>query len=258
MRKGILLAGGAGTRLMPLTKFAVKQILPVYDKPMVYYPLYTLMKMGIKDILIISTPESTPILEKNLGDGSEYGCTFSYKVQDNPNGLAQAFILGKEFMKKERVCLILGDNIFYGADCEKQFRDACRGNDNVIFGYRVSDPERYGVVEFDDEGNALSIEEKPKKPKSSYAVPGIYFYNNDVIEIAKKLKPSARGEYEITDVNKAYLKRKELKVKKLEAGNAYLDTGTFQSLNDASNFVRTIEERTGMKVSDIEEFSKEV
>ena len=234
MRKGILLAGGAGTRLMPLTKFAVKQILPVYDKPMIYYPLYTLMKMGIKDILIISTPESTPILEKNLGDGSEYGCTFSYKVQDNPNGLAQAFILGKEFMKKERVCLILGDNIFYGADCEKHFREACRGNENVIFGYRVSDPERYGVVEFDDEGNALSIEEKPKKPKSSYAVP------------------------EITDVNKAYLKRKELKVKKLEVGNAYLDTGTFQSLNDASNFVRTIEERTGMKVSDIEEFSKEV
>lgn len=258
MRKGILLAGGAGTRLMPLTKFAVKQILPVYDKPMVYYPLYTLMKMGIKDILIISTLESTPILEKNLGDGHEYGCTFSYKVQDIPNGLAQAFILGKEFMKKERVCLILGDNIFYGADCEKQFREACRGNENVIFGYRVSDPERYGVVEFDDEGNAMSIEEKPKKPKSSYAVPGIYFYNNDVIEIAEKLKPSARGEYEITDINKEYLKRKQLKVRKLEIGNAYLDTGTFQSLNDASNFVRTIEERTGLQVSDIEEFNKNI
>lgn len=179
---------------------------------------------------------------------------FSYKVQDTPNGLAQAFILGKEFMEKERVCLILGDNIFYGSDCEKQFKEACRGKENVIFGYRVSDPERYGVVEFDDEGNALSIEEKPKEPRSNYAVPGIYFYNNDVISIVENLKPSARGEYEITDVNREYLERKELKVKKLEVGNAYLDTGTFQSLNDASNFVRTIEDRTGLKVSDIEEF----
>ena len=223
---------------------------------MVYYPLYTLMKMGIKDILIISTPESTPILEKNLGDGSEYGCTFSYKVQDTPNGLAQAFILGKEFMRKERVCLILGDNIFYGAECEKQFREACRGNDNVIFGYRVSDPERYGVVEFDDEGNALSIEEKPKKPKSNYAVPGIYFYNNDVVSIAKSLKPSARGEYEITDVNKEYLNRKSLKMKRVGVGNAWLDAGTFESMNDASNFVRMVEERTGVKIGDISSLSK--
>lgn len=227
MRKGILLAGGAGTRLAPLTKFAVKQILPVYDKPMIYYPLYTLMKMGIRDILIISTPESTPILEKNLGNGHAYGCEFSYKVQDKPNGLAQAFVLGKEFMKKERVCLILGDNIFYGSECEKLFRDACRGNENVIFGYQVSDPERYGVVEFDNDGNALSIEEKPKKPKSNYAIPGIYFYNNDVISIAESLKPSARGEYEITDINREYFCRKALKVKKLGFGNAYLDTGTF-------------------------------
>lgn len=254
MRKGIILAGGQGTRLFPLTKFAVKQILPVYDKPMIYYPLYTLLKMGIKEILIISTLESTPILKENIGNGEEYGCKFSYKVQEKPNGIAQAFVLGKQFLKRERVCLILGDNIFYGTDYEKQFRDACRGSENVIFGYPVSDPQRYGVVEFDEEGNALSIEEKPKEPKSNFAVPGIYFFNNDVIEIAENLKPSARGEYEITDVNKEYLKRKQLKVKKIEVGNAYLDTGTFQSLNDASNFVRTIEERTGLKVSDIDEF----
>lgn len=254
MRKGIILAGGSGSRLFPITKYVCKQLLPIYNKPMIYYPLYTLMKMGIKDILIISTPETTPILEKSLGNGNEYNCKFSYKVQEKPNGIAQAFVLGKEFIGKDKVCLILGDNIFYGNQCEKFFKDACKSKDNIIFGYPVSDPERYGVVEFDEFGYVLSIEEKPKYPKSNYAIPGIYFYNNDVIEIAEKLKPSKRGEYEITDINKEYLKRKNLKVKKLGFGNAYLDTGTFASLNDASNFVRTIEDRTGLKVSDIEQF----
>jgi glucose-1-phosphate thymidylyltransferase len=256
MRKGIILAGGKGQRLGNITKYVCKQLLPIYDKPMIYYPLYTLIKCGIKDILIISTPETTPILEKSLGNGKEYGCSFHYKVQETPNGLAQAFVLGEEFIGKDKVCLILGDNIFYGNQCEKFFKDSCKSNDNTIFGYPVSDPERYGVVEFDENDNVISIEEKPKTPKSNYAVPGIYFYNNDVIEIAKNLKPSARGEYEITDVNKEYLKRKNLKVKRLGFGNAYLDTGTFQSLNDASNFVRTIQERTGLKVSDLEIFKK--
>lgn len=256
-RKGIILAGGSGSRLYPLTKYVCKQLLPLYDKPMIYYPLYTLLKSGIRDILIISTPETTPILEKNLGDGSDFkGVKLSYKVQEVPNGLAQAFVLGKEFIRDSRVCLILGDNIFYGEQAEKMFREAAASDDNTIFGYPVADPQRYGVVEFDEEGNALSIEEKPKKPKSNYAVPGIYFFNNDVVEIAEKLKPSARGEYEITDVNKAYLERKDLKVKRLGFGNAYLDTGTFQSLNDASNFVRTIQERTGLKVSDLTQFMK--
>ena len=257
-RKAIILAGGLGTRLLPLTKFACKQILPIYSQPLIYYPLYTILKMGIKDILFISTPETTPILEKNLGNGNEYDCNFSYKIQENPNGLAQAFILGKEFIGKSKVCLILGDNIFYGNQCEKFFKDACNSNNNVIFGYPVKDPERYGVVEFDENENIISIEEKPKKPKSHYAVPGIYFYNNDVIEIAENLKPSARGEYEITDINKEYLRRKQLNVKRLGFGNAYLDTGTFESLNDASNFVRTIEERTGIKVSDIEQFKRKL
>lgn len=255
-RKGIILAGGTGSRLFPITKYVCKQLVPIYDKPMIYYPLYTLMKMGIDDILIISTPETTPILESNLGNCNEYGVNVRYKVQETPNGLAQAFVLGKEFIGKDRVCLILGDNIFYGNQCEKYFREACRSSDNVIFGYPVSDPQRYGVVEFDQDDNVLSIEEKPKKPKSNYAVPGIYFYNNDVVEIAENLKPSKRGEYEITDVNKEYLSRKQLKVKRLGFGNAYLDTGTFKSLNDASNFVRTIEDRTGLKVSDIEAFRK--
>lgn len=257
MRKGIILAGGSGTRLYPITKYVCKQLLPIYDKPMIYYPLYTLMKAGIKDILIISTPQTTPILNRSLGDGNEYGCNFKYRIQETPNGLAQAFVLGKEFIGKDKVCLILGDNIFYGTECQKLFKEACRGNDNVVFGYPVADPERYGVVEFDEDDNVISIEEKPKKPKSNYAVPGIYFYNNDVIEIAEKLKPSKRGEYEITDVNKEYLKRKNLKVKRLGFGNAYLDTGTFGSLNDASNFVRTIEDRTGLKVSDIDQFKIE-
>ena len=256
MRKGIILAGGSGSRLFPITKFVCKQLLPVYDKPMIYYPLYTLMKMGIKDILIISTPETTPILEAKLGDGSEYGCRFKFKIQEAPNGLAQAFVLGEKFIGSDSVCLILGDNIFYGAESQKLFKQACRSDENMIFGYPVADPERYGVVEFDDEGNVLSIEEKPENPKSNYAIPGIYFYENDVIEIAKNLKPSARGEYEITDVNKEYLRQKRLKVLKLGFGNAYLDTGTFGSLNDASNFVRTIEDRTGLKVSDIDQFRK--
>lgn len=253
-RVGIILAGGKGQRLMPLTKFACKQILPIYNKPLIHYPLYTLMKIGIKDILIISTKETIPILENGLGDGKEYGCKFYYKIQETPNGLAQAFVLGKEFIGKNKVCLILGDNIFYGNQCEKFFKDACNLNENVIFGYPVSDPERYGVVEFDKNDNVLSIEEKPTIPKSNFCIPGIYFYNNDVIEIAEKLKPSARGEYEITDINKEYLKRKKLKVKRIGFGNAYLDTGTFTSLNDASNFVRTIEDRTGLKISDIEQF----
>lgn len=256
MRKGIVLAGGSGSRLFPITKYICKQFCPVYDKPLIYYPLYTLMKMGIKDILFISTPESTPIIEKNLGNGSEFGRRFSYKVQETPNGIAQAFVLGKEFIGDDKVCLILGDNIFYGNQCEKFFKEAFKSDENIIFGYPVSDPERYGVVEFDKNENVVSIEEKPKEPKSNYAIPGIYFYNNDVIEIAEKLKPSKRGEYEITDVNKEYLKRKNLKVRRLGFGNAYLDTGTFTSLNDASNFVRTIEDRTGLKVSDLGQFKK--
>ncbi len=241
---------------MPLTKYVCKQLLPVYNKPQIYYPLYTLAKAGIKSILIISTPETTPILEKELSDGKQLGLKLQYKVQEVPNGLAQAFVLGEEFIGKDKVCLILGDNIFYGNQLEKLVKEASRSDDNVIFGYHVSDPERYGVVEFDEHDNVLSIEEKPKKPKSSYAVPGIYFYNNDVVEIAKSLKPSARGEYEITDVNKVYLQRKQLKLKRFGVGNAWLDVGTFQSLNDASNFVRTVEERTGMKIGDIEQFKK--
>ena len=253
-RKGIVLAGGSGTRLYPITKYVCKQLVPVYNQPMIYYPLYTLIKAGIRDILIISTPQTTPILEKNLGDGSEFGCKFSYKVQDEPNGLAQAFVLGKEFIGDDKVCLILGDNIFYGEQAERMFEEACQSDDNIIFGYPVSDPERYGVVEFDNNDNVISIEEKPKAPKSNYAVPGIYFYNNDVIEIAESLKPSARGEYEITDVNKAYLGRGSLKVKRLAFGNAYLDTGTFDSLNDASNFVRMMKDRTGLNVADISQF----
>lgn len=255
-RKGIILAGGQGTRLHPLTKYVCKQLLPIYNKPLIYYPLYTLAKAGIKDILIISTPETTPILESQLGHGENFSISLSYKVQEKPNGIAQAFVLGEEFIGKDKVCLILGDNIFYGNQLEKVVKEANKSNDNVIFGYPVADPERYGVVEFDEDGNVLSIEEKPKMPKSNYAVPGIYFYNNDVVDIAKNLKPSARGEYEITDVNKAYLSKKQLKMKRIGVGNAWLDAGTFQSLNDASNFVRMIEERTGMKISDIESLKK--
>ena len=255
-RKGILLCGGSGTRLAPLTKYACKQLLPIFNKPLIYYPLYTLAKAGMKDILLISTPQTTPILESQLGDGKEFGLNLSYKIQEIPNGIAQAFVIGEEFIGKSPVCLILGDNIFYGNQLEKIIKEACRADDNTILGYPVSDPERYGVVEFDNDNNVLSLEEKPKNPKSNYAVPGIYFYNNDVVDIAKNLKPSARGEYEITDVNKEYLKRKSLKMKRVGVGNAWLDCGTFQSMNDASNFVRMVEERTGVKIGDISSLNK--
>ena len=255
-RKGILLAGGSGSRLAPLTKYVCKQLLPLYNKPVIYYPLYTLAKAGIKDILIISTPETTPILETQLGDCHEFGLSVSYKIQKKPNGIAQAFVIGEDFIGSSPVCLILGDNVFYGNQLEKCIKEANKSSDNTIFGYPVADPERYGVVEFDENDNVVSIEEKPKLPKSNYAVPGIYFYNNDVVEIANNLKPSTRGEYEITDVNREYLKRKQLKLKKFGVGNAWLDVGTFNSLNDASNFVRTIEERTGVKINDLESLNK--
>lgn len=251
-RKGILLAGGLGTRLHPLTKYVCKQLLPIYNQPLIYYPLYTLAKSGIKDILIISTPETTPVLEKTLGDGKNLKLKLSYAIQPTPNGIAQAFVIGEQFIGNDNVCLILGDNIFYGSQFERKAKEACKSNDNIIFGYPVSDPQRYGVIEFDENDNVISIEEKPKNPKSNFAVPGIYFYNNDVIQIAKDLKPSARGEYEITDINREYLIRKQLKMKKINIGNAWLDSGTFESLNDASNFVRMVEERTGIKVNDLE------
>lgn len=251
-RKGIILAGGSGTRLSPLTKYVCKQLLPVYNKPVIYYPLYTLAKAGIDEILIISTPETTPILKRQLGNGNDLGLKLQYKVQEVPNGLAQAFVIGKDFIGDDKVCLILGDNIFYGNQLETAIAEANYSDDNVIFGYLVSDPHRYGVVEFDDDGNVISLEEKPKIPKSNYAIPGIYFYNNDVVQIAEHLTPSARGEYEITDVNRVYLSKNSLKMKKIGVGNAWLDVGTFQSLNDASNFVRTVEERTGIKIGDIE------
>ena len=254
-RKGIILAGGQGTRLSPLTDYVCKQLLPVYDKPLIYYPLYTLANAGIFDILIISTPETTPLLEKKLRNGKQFNSKFNiqYKVQDIPNGIAQAFVLGEKFIEDSKVCLILGDNIFFGSQFDKATKQAAKSNDNIIFGYVVSDPERYGIVDFDKNFNVISIEEKPKTPKSNYAVPGIYFYNNDVIEIAKNLQPSARGEFEITDVNKEYLRRKQLKLKLIGYGNAWLDCGTVQSLNDASNFVRTIQERTGLKVNNIQD-----
>ena len=258
-RVGILLCGGANTRLYPVSRYVCKSLLPVYNKPLIYYPLYTLLKIGIKKVLIISTPETTPLLEANLGSScGGLDVQVSYKIQEKPNGIAQAFILGEEFIGQNKVCLILGDNIFYGNQLETFAKEACESDENTIFGYPVSDPERYGVVEFDEAGNVLSLEEKPKNPKSTYAVPGLYFYNSDVVDIAKNLKPSARGELEITDVNLEYMKRGNLKLKKLGVGNAWLDAGTFQSLNDSSNFVRTIEERTGIKVSDIEQFKQNV
>ena len=254
-RVGIVLAGGSGTRLMPLTSYVCKQLLPVYDKPMIYYPLYTLLVMGIKRILVISTPETTPLLENRLGHScGGLDVEMSYLVQEKPNGLAQAFVLGEEFIGGNRVCLILGDNLFIGSQFERLAKVACQGHDNVIFGHRVADPCRYGIVEFDGNGNVLSIEEKPEHPKSNWAVPGIYFYNGDVVGIAKSLKPSARGEYEITDVNKAYLERGNLKLTRMDSGDVWMDCGTFQSLNDASNLVRAMEERTGMLVSDIGRF----
>lgn len=255
MRKGIILAGGAGTRLYPATTIICKQLLPVYDKPMIYYPLSTLMLAGIREILIISTPEATPLFEKLLGDGSALGLKLSYKVQQTPNGLAQAFVLGKEFIGKDPVCLILGDNIFYGQSFSKTLQAASAAEGATVFGYYVRDPERFGVVEFDATGKAISIEEKPAKPRSNYAVTGLYFYDNDVVRIAEQLKPSARGEYEITDVNRVYLGQGRLNVQLLGRGFAWLDTGTHDSLQDAGSYVRTIQDRQGLKIACLEEIA---
>ncbi|MDG1440126.1 MAG: glucose-1-phosphate thymidylyltransferase RfbA [Flavobacteriales bacterium] len=250
--KGIILAGGSGTRLHPLTLAVSKQLMPVYNKPMIYYPLSTLMHAGIREILFITTPHDQPLFKHLLGDGSKLGCRFEYQIQPEPNGLAQAFVIGKNFIGKDKVALILGDNIFYGSGMGKKLESSTDPDGGYIFAYRVNDPERYGVVEFDDNHKAISIEEKPLAPKSNYAVPGLYFYDNNVIKIAENLKPSPRGEYEITDVNKVYLESGALKVKTLPRGTAWLDTGTFRSLIQASNFVQTIEERQGFGVGCIE------
>lgn len=251
--KGIILAGGSGTRLHPLTLSVSKQLMPVYDKPMIYYPLSNLLMAGIREILIISTPHDMPNFQKLLGDGSDLGCSFSYAVQEKPEGLAQAFTIGADFIGDDKVALILGDNIFYGSDLARLLQRNADPEGGIVYAYHVHDPERYGVVEFDEEQKVISIEEKPKQPKSNFAIPGIYFYDNQVIEIARNLKPSARGEYEITDVNKEYLKRGKLKVSILSRGTAWLDTGTFDSLMQAGTFVQVLEKRQGLKVGCIEE-----